>query len=362
MYNDVLVLDVHSHIRWQQPAMTFLNHLLIANHPIPSPIEGDDWVQPGHRWAQGMLQEDWQAAADKHAAYLDERHIDVQLLGPHPVEVNGWLNRPVFESWTRYVNDAIHKMTVLRPDRFVGACQLPQIASEPDTRHVLPELERCVRDYGFAAAYASPDITGNRDTPGMNDEYWYPLYERCEELDIPIIVHGTDGQDPRFRVMPHNYQLAFATEQFIATQLLRWGKQFERFPNLRVVVCHVGGGLDRFIQQSPALNPANDTRDNLFFDSCAYDYDYLHAAIKQRGVSNICFGVEAPGSGATVRPDTGRTSDDMVPVIASRDYLTEQDKLDILHNNPARVVPGLARAAGSDADRHPLVAGAAASA
>jgi predicted TIM-barrel fold metal-dependent hydrolase len=302
----------------------------------------------------GLRDVDWQAAADRHAAYLDARDIDVQILGPHPVEVHGWMAPHIFESWTRYVNDAIHKMCLLRPDKFVGACQLPQLADAPDISHVLPELERCVRDYGFVAAYATPDVTGRRDTPGMHEPYWFPLYDKAQELGIPIIVHGTCGQDPRYRVVPHNYQLAFSTEQYIATQLLRWGDQFKRFPELKIVMCHMGGGLDRFIKESETLNPHNDTSRNLFFDSCAYDIDYLTTAIKQRRVSQVCFGVEAPGSGQTVRPETGRPSDDMVPVIAGLEFLSEQDKVDIFHNNPARVCHGLAAAARSDAHVHPL--------
>lgn len=354
MYKDIKVLDLHSHIRWQPAATTFLNYLLSVNHPVESPIRGGRSVQPGERRSEGMLDEDWKAAADKHAAYLDAREIDIQVLGPHPVEFNGWLPRHLFESWTSYTNDAIFKMTQMRPDKFTGAAMLPQIATEVDSRHMLPELERCVNEYGFVAAYVSPDISGKRDSPGMNDEYWYPLYEKAAELDIPLIIHGTNGQDPRFAGVPHNYQLAFATEQHIATQLLRWGKQFELFPNLRVVMCHMGGSLDRFIKESESLNPGHDTTRNMFFDTCAYDLDYLTTAIKQRGVQNCCFGVEAPGSGQTVRPETGRTSDDLVPVISALDFLSEQDRIDIFHNNPARVCPGLAKAAGTNAHLEPI--------
>lgn len=355
MYNDIKVLDVHSHIRWQPMAMTFLNQLFMSNHPIPSPIAGGKEIDPKSRMAKGMMDVDWKEAADKHAAYLDDRNIDIQILGPHPVEVNGWMPRHIFESWTSYVNDSIFKMTQMRPDKFTGACQLPQVATEADTKHVLYELERCVKEYGFVAAYASPDITGDRNTPGMHEEYWYPLYQKCEELNIPIVVHGTDGRDPRYNVMPHNYQLAFATEQYITTYLLRWGDQFKKFPGLRIIMCHMGGGLDRFITTAHALNKENnDTSNNLFFDTCAYDIPYLKAAIHQRGVANCCFGVEAPGSGQDVRPETGRTSDDMVPIIAGLDMLSEQDKVDIFHNNPARVAPGLAIAAGSDAHINPI--------
>jgi predicted TIM-barrel fold metal-dependent hydrolase len=352
MYNGVKVLDVHSHIRWHRIAPTFMNSLMSSNTALASPIAGGKSSE-----TPGYTDEEFAGAAERHARYLDDRNIDIQILGPHPVEVNGWMEPHIFNSWTMYVNDAIHKICQARPDRWVGACQLPQYSHAPDTNNCLPELERCVREYGFVATYVTPDVTGRRDTPGMHEPYWYPLYEKVQELSIPIIVHGTDGLDPRYRVMPQNYQLAFATEQFLTTNFLRWGDQFKRFPELKIIMCHLGGGLDRFIKQSNLLNPNHDTSNNLFFDSCAYDIDYLTAAIKQRGVTQVCFGVEAPGSGATVRPETGKTSDDMVPIIAGLDFLSEQDKLDIFHNNPARVVPGLAKAAGSTANERKVLAG-----
>lgn len=60
----------------------------------------------------------------------------------------------------------------------------------------------------------------------------------------------------------------------------------------------------------------------------------------------MLFGTEAPGSGQTVRPETGRTSDDLVPVIAELPFLSESDKRAIFHHNPLRVVPGFAKALG----------------
>ena len=344
MYNGTTVLDVHSHLRATPPTAMYLLRLLAGNTAGPSPIRPGS-SPPAGSFGDGMRDEDFFKAADRHAAYLDERNIDVQILGPHPVDANGWMAPHIFKSWTSYVNDMIFKVVQAKPDRWVGACQLPQLATEPDTQHVLPELERCVSEYGFVATYVSPDITGRRDTPGMHEPYWYPLYERCQELDIPIIVHGTDGQDPRFRVVPQNYQLAFLSEQYFASQFLRHSDVFDKFPRLKVLVCHCGGALDRFIKESPLVGrQGRDLSQNLYFDTCAYDLDYLATAIKQRGISQMCFGVEAPGSGGTIRPETGKTSDDLVPLIGGHptlSFLSEREKLDIFHNNPAKFCPGL---------------------
>jgi hypothetical protein len=57
----------------------------------------------------------------------------------------------------------------------------------------------------------------------------------------------------------------------------------------------------------------------------------------------MVFGTEAPGSGRAVRPETGKTSDDLVPVIGAFDFLSEGDKIKVFNENPARVIPALAK-------------------
>ncbi|HSZ40490.1 MAG TPA: amidohydrolase family protein [Trebonia sp.] len=336
MYNNVRVLDVHGHVSVPFSANSFLVLMMGSNTPMASPI-GQDKAGPA-----GVTQEDFRAAALGHATYMDDRDIDVQIIGPRPFLMLGWMEPHLLPSWTRYVNDMIHQQCQLVPDRFLGAAMLPQHSDAPDLSNCLDELNRCVTELGFAAAYVSPDPGGRRTTPGMHEDYWYPLYARVQELGIPLIVHGTNSLDPRFRVVPHNYQLGFYTEQYLAGQFLSHGDVFERFPELKVIICHCGGGLDRFIPTDPHI-AQKDLSENLFYDTCAYDLNFLEAAIKQRGVPRLLFGSEAPGSGRAVRPETGRTSDDLVPIIGAFDFITEDDKIKIFNENPARVVPALAK-------------------
>ena len=170
------------------------------------------------------------------------------------------------------------------------------------------------------------------------------MYEYCEKNDLPIIVHGTNSQDPRIGIIPQNYQMGFVWEQYLATQLLSHGDVFERFPKLRVLVCHCGGSLDRFIKTDHHLSQ-KDLKNNLFFDTNALDLNFLEAAIKQRGVPQMCFGTEVPGSGAAIRPETGRPGDDLVPVIGGFSWLTDEEKVTIFHSNPLKFAPGFAKLA-----------------
>jgi predicted TIM-barrel fold metal-dependent hydrolase len=337
MYHDVPVLDVHGHVSVPAAANAFAVRMMATNTAADSPIG-----QPKAGPAQVTVEE-FRAAAQGHAEYMDERNIDVQVIGPRPFMALGWMEPHLLPAWARYVNDTIRQQCEFFPDRFLGACQLPQDGAAEDLSGCLDELNRCVTEYGFAAAYVSPDPAGRRTTPGMHEPYWYPLYERAQELGIPLIVHGTNALDPRFRVVPHNYQLSFVTEQYLAGQFLSHSDVFDRYPELKVIICHCGGALDRFIATDDRHIAQRDLSENLFYDTCGYDVNFLEAAVKQRGVDRMVFGTEAPGSGNAVRPETGRTSDDLVPVIDGFVFLATEDKVKIFNSNPAKVIPALAK-------------------
>jgi predicted TIM-barrel fold metal-dependent hydrolase len=296
----------------------------------------------------GPSEEEFRAAAARHIAYIDEREIDVQIIGPRPFLMLGQVfSKFQMELWTEHVNASIAQQVTYYPDRFRGAAQLPQDSTAPDATHMLATLERAVKDHGFVAAYVAPDPLGLRTTPGLNEPYWYPLWEKAIELGVNIIVHGTNTSDPRHYIVPQNYQLGFVMEQFLAQQLLSNGDTFERYPALKVVICHCGGALNRFVKSDHHL-AQKDLSNNLFYDTCAHDLNFLTAAIRQRGIDSMVFGTEAPGSGAAPRQEgegPGKSGDDLIPVLDSFDWLSAEDKVAILNTNPLRVFPQLAKLA-----------------
>ena len=333
MYNGVKVFDVHGHVSAPGNAAGLVGGMLASNSPIRRLSSG----------IPGMGDAEFTASGKRHADLMDDHNIDVQIIGPRPFMMMGWMQPHLIPGWARFVNDAIAKQCSLYPDRFLGAAQLPQNSNAPDLSHCLPELERTHKELGFVAVYLSPDPPGQRTTPGMHEPYWFPVYEYCQQNNLPIIVHGTNSHDPRIGIIPQNYQIGFVVEQYIATQLLSHGDVFQRYPELRVIICHCGGALDRFIKTDPHL-AQKDLSKNLFFDTNALDLNFLEAAIKQRGVSQTCFGTEVPGSGSAVRPETGRPGDDLVPIIAGFDFLSEDDKLAIFNRNPLKLFPAFEKA------------------
>jgi len=58
------------------------------------------------------------------------------------------------------------------------------------------------------------------------------------------------------------------------------------------------------------------------------------------GVNRLLFGTEAPGSGTgVINPDTGKPSDDLIPLIDSIEFLSVEDKVKMLNRNVRSVFP-----------------------
>jgi predicted TIM-barrel fold metal-dependent hydrolase len=274
-------------------------------------------------------------AQQRHLKFMDDRNIDVQLIGPRPIAMWHWMRPFLQEYWAHVTNNVIARIVKLHPDRFRGMAQLPQ-SRDQDTRNCLAEFERCVKELGFVGAYLTPDPAGDKQAPGVHEEYWFPLYEKAVQLDVPLMVHPSITYDRRLEVIPANYQMNNYLEEFVAMQLYTHGKVFQTFPKLKIVICHCGGGLNRFIPTDHHVGQG-DFSNNLFYDCCVYDVHYLEAGIKQRGIDQILFGTESPGSGGAVRPETGKPSDDLIPVIDSLGFLSAEDKMKIFQKNPLKV-------------------------
>ncbi len=321
MWKNVVVVDVHAHMSTPPEFGAVVNTMVALN-------------TPNQRFS--LTDESLEGALQRHLRVMDERSIDFQLVGPRPVGMYHWMRPFLQAAWSRITNNVIAQTVKLHPNRFAGMAQLPQNPFDNDTKRCADELTRCVEELGFVGGYINPDPGGAKTVPGLNDEYWYPLYETAQKLDVPLLVHPSTSADRRIEVVPNNYQINNVTEEYIATMILEHSSVFTDFPQLRVCISHCGGALQRFtLEDEQHIGKVGEA--NLTFDSCAYQSDFLTAAIKQKGVRRILFGTEAPGAGSAIRKDTNRPSDDVIPTLEGLGILSDEDMTGILHDNPLRV-------------------------
>src|SRR5260221_186420 len=100
--------------------------------------------------------------------------------------------------WSQVSNELIYRLTTLYPDNFIGVCQLPQSVGV-NPKNCIGELERCINEYGFVGCNLNPDPSGGHwNAPPMGDRFWYPLYEKLVELDVPAMIHVSASCNPAF--------------------------------------------------------------------------------------------------------------------------------------------------------------------
>jgi len=271
-----------------------------------------------------------------------EAQIDFQLVSPRPYTVMQWLQPHKITRWfIEEANDLIARQVKLHPDKLVGVCSLPQGVGTLDG--CVQELERCVKQHGFVGLLINPDPgeKGDDSTPGMGEEFWYPLYEKMCELDVPALIHPAACQLMR----NPTFHLHFINEESTAIMSMVEHGVFETFPNLRIVVSHGGGAIPYQMGRFMAQWHGRDRRFDeairkLYYDTCLYTKDALELLFKSVGVDRCIYGTEIPGAGTHPHPDTGEMMDHLVPVIESIEWLTAEDKKKIFEDN-ARAVYNL---------------------
>jgi 4-oxalmesaconate hydratase len=247
----------------------------------------------------------------------------------------------VVGAWTRFVNDVIHRQCSLHPERLRGIAGLPQFRVS-SLAPAVAELERAVLDLGFVGCLLNPDPCEGDGTqqPSLGDSYWYPVYEKLCELDVPALIHSASCTAAR-----ESYSLHFINEESIAVVGLVNSRVFDEFPDLKIVVAHGGGAipyqLGRF-RASGLKSGKEDFADRLRrlnFDTVLYSTEALELLFKVIGPANCLFGTEIPGTGAAVDPRTGLSLDDLKPVIDELAILTDDDRRQIYETNATRLYP-----------------------
>jgi 4-oxalmesaconate hydratase len=227
----------------------------------------------------------------------------------------------------------------LFPRNFVGVCQLPQ-SPGVNPANCVGELERCVREFGFVGCNLNPDPSGGHWTaPPLTDRFWYPLYEKMVELDVPAMVHVSASCNENFHTTGAHYINADTTAfmQFITADL------FLDFPMLKFIIPHGGGavpyhwGRYRGLAINLKRPPLEELLKNVYFDTCVYHLPGIELLTKVVPADNILFASEMVGAVKGVDPQTGHDFDDTKRYLDQVSWLSPEDKHKIFEGNARRV-------------------------
>jgi predicted TIM-barrel fold metal-dependent hydrolase len=288
------------------------------------------------------LEEGGRRATTMHARLYD---LDLQLkeMSEAGIDVSvlscllGW-NASLDECCL--INDDLAKVQVHYRGKFVGLAQTPVL----EGKQALQEIDRAIQSLGLKGVTITSQLQGiSLDSPKL-----YGLYEKVCELDVPIFVHpalapvGYDLlQDYDLpRVLGREVDLTVATTRLIA------GGVLERFPNLKLVIAHFGGGIaavkDRLLAKGyrfgTLTRPLADYFDMLYFDLAGFEggLPALHCALQGIRPERLVFASDYPQDFTGVNTDTGKGMPEL------RSYIDSIRNLPLRQENIHAILGGIA--------------------
>lgn len=198
----------------------------------------------------------------------------------------------------RLVNDAFAAITHERA-RFRALATLPLNDPAASAR----ELERAVRELGFAGAMVFSNVNG----AALADDRFLPLWEAADELGAVIHIHPTDpvGVEAMtvYWLMP---LVGFLMDTTLAAAHLVFRGVPTRFPRIRWVLGHLGGaipylaerldrGFEAFAECRMHLDrPPSEVLRTFWYDGVNFDPRSLRFAADFAGASQILAGSDYP--------------------------------------------------------------------
>jgi 4-oxalmesaconate hydratase len=328
-----MIIDCHGHYTTAPGELAAWRQLQVSGKPPGELKISDDQIRESLEGAQLRIQR--------------ERGTDLTFFSPRASAMEHHVgDAAVSMAWSRTCNDLVHRCALLYPENFVPVCQLPQSPGVPP-ENCIAELERCVRELGFVGCNLNPDPSGGQwKEPPLSDRWWYPLYEKMVELEVPAMVHVSSSCNPCFHATGAHYINADTTAfmQFLTSDL------FKDFPTLKFVIPHGGGavpyhwGRYRGLAQDMKRPPLRELLlNNVYFDTCVYHRPGIELLFKVIPADNILFAAEVVGAVRGIDPETGNYFDDTRRYVDALDWLSEADRRKVYEGNVRKVYPRFAR-------------------
>ena len=209
---------------------------MLPGDPPPGAHPGNDReIRTGVRTASAL-----QDLGEARLADMDAAGIDMQVLS---------LNQPGCQrlegaaaiAVATAANDRLRQVIDGRPDRFQGFAAIP--TSDPQAGAA--ELRRAVVELGFCGGV----INGTSQGRFLDDPFFWPIFEAAEDMRVPIFLHPGEPHPGAMATYFDGYQdLAYAAWGFAmdtCSHFLRivFAGTFDRFPNLKIILGHLGEGL-----------------------------------------------------------------------------------------------------------------------
>ncbi|MGB0631505.1 MAG: amidohydrolase family protein [Alphaproteobacteria bacterium] len=175
---------------------------------------------------------------------MDDAGVDIQVLSHCPPGAQAYGKNEAAEK-AQSINDRLNDVVTGNPERFSAFATLP--TQDPDGS--AKELDRCVNELGFKGAM----LHGLTDGKFHDEEEFWPIFDRAAALDVPIYVHPGFPHPEVIKLYYGKYAeqyppivqagWGFTVETATAAIRLVLSGIFDKHPNLKIILGHLGEGL-----------------------------------------------------------------------------------------------------------------------
>ena len=134
-------------------------------------------------------------------------------------------------TWAAICNELCYRVSTLFPDHFVPVAMLPQSPGvDPST--CIPELEKCVKEYGAVGINLNPDPRAATGPAPADRQALVPHLRKDGGYDLPAMIHVSTSCNACFHTTGAHYLNADTT----AFMQLIQGDLFKDFPTLKFLI------------------------------------------------------------------------------------------------------------------------------
>ncbi|MFC2057073.1 amidohydrolase family protein [Chloroflexota bacterium] len=230
-----MIIDAHSH-------MTHSTYLVWLD---------EKGGAEGKRRAAGMRemlqQRPTSMDVGQRLAQLDRNNIDFQVVTP--MGVDGFPTDDVVGAlaMARVINDGMARLMEESEGRLISGGAVPLTGFEQGGGE---EMTRAIKDLGLKALTVPSHIKGKPlDVPEFE-----PFWAQAVEMGVPIYIHPISPESHGGRSYEGEYELSrifgWPFETILALSRLVFSGIMERYPTLKVVSHHLGGGIPFWMERT----------------------------------------------------------------------------------------------------------------
>jgi len=177
---------------------------------------------------------------------MDEFGMEMMILSLNAPAVQAIVDTKKADEIARKANDYLAENVRKRPDRFQAIAALPM--QDPDL--AAKELQRCVKELGMRGALVNgfSQIGDVKTTAYLDEKQYWPFWQVVAELDVPFYLHPRNPLPQDSRIYKgHEWLLgptwAFGQETAVHALRLMGSGLFDQYPNLQIILGHMGENL-----------------------------------------------------------------------------------------------------------------------